>query len=231
MDKVADIIGLDKRRLIQTMEVKPETQAVTESASILFNQDESQGKTLTWRCPACGSRNLAKKDQLEFICKANTSQTGVCNKALGKAQIENLVTTNIRRMMMEYNNKLFCHVKKVDRDYGGNAALPITKMCDNKKSEIVQDQETEVQNTTLSINSKLNNLSSLFETKKNSYLSDKKDLIPIIEKCENSIKSLASQSQYEQIFLDPLPSKPMKDKVCSRHYGFAKRINYPGMAN
>jgi hypothetical protein len=213
MDKVAETLGMDKRKLNQNLEHKEEPNTVEEGMSLLYNPDESDGTFMSWKCTYCGNKsNTIAMDKVSEICSK-------CKKGLNATVLQNTATLQLRKFMLEYNQKLFCFKRNEDRS--DTKGLPVLY------NKITPEQETAIADLVSRANTKIYNLEQLLSLKKiksqSGYKIDQ-NLDAVLKTCSEDATNLRSKSLFEWIQFGDICSKLHSDKVSCRHYAAIKRV-------
>lgn len=212
MDRVSDILGIDKRKMHQSMEYKEEvTNYNTDDGnSVLFHPDETIGSMLYWKCSRCGQNNNAiKAETTKLVCSNNK-----CEAFISEISLKNTVSTNIRRFIQDYNKALFSLERREDKGIG-NKGLPIQTM------EVSPEQEAAVADLVSRTNTKIFNLETLFTVKRTTNLDY--HLVDIYNMCKEQAQDIREQSAFENIQFGDLCARAHEDKTSCRHYSIIKK--------
>ena len=119
LEKVADILGIEVKKLSQELENKDAiqtTQTYEESDSILYSSMPVAGNVVTWTCSKCGHKNSIQAGSKTLLCSAKVG-TGFCEKVPNEHWLKNEATDAMRRYMNDYYSALLVMNRKGgDRD-------------------------------------------------------------------------------------------------------------------
>lgn len=212
MDKVAETLGMDKKKLNQNLEHKEEPNTVEEGMSLLYNPDESTGTIMAWRCINCGNKsNVIGMEKISEICTN-------CKTGLNAIVLENTTALNLRNYMQDYNQKMFSFNRKEERT--DDKGLPVLY------HDISSEQETAIADLVSRTNTKIYNLEqllSLTKIKSQSPAQIDPNLELVMTECKKVAISLRAKSKFEWIEFGDICSKLHSDKVSCRHYAAINR--------
>jgi len=208
LEKVADILGIEVKKLSQELENKDAiqtTQTYEESDSILYSSMPVAGNVVTWTCSKCGHKNSIQAGSKTLLCSAKVG-TGFCEKVPNEHWLKNEATDAMRRYMNDYYSALLVMNRKGgDRD--NPKGLPIVR------SAKAAEGEKEVTEAVMKINSTLFKLEKIFENK-----TIEKNLKDIFEECHTKINRFRKDSAYENIEFGELCARVTEGVHSSRHY-------------
>ena len=217
MDRVSEILGIDKKKMHQSMEYKEEATAyyTEDGSSVLFNAEETIGSVVFWKCNRCGqTNNPIKHDSTNLICSNEK-----CNSFISETSLKNTVSTNIKRFLMDYNKSMFSMDKREERNYGPKG-LPIQNF------EPTPEQETAVADLVSRANTKVYNIEKLFTVKHNTKLDN--HLVDIYSLIQNQAHQVRELSAFENIQFGDLCARAHEEKTTCRHYALIKKAKLKG---
>lgn len=209
MDRVAETLGMDKRKLNQNLEFREETVAVEDGASVLYHPEETGGSSLNWKC-SCGYKaNVISMDKI-------TEQCNKCKAFFTENNLRNTVTLTLRKYMEEYNKTLFSLSRNDDRN--DQKKLPILTYT------IEDTQESAIADLVSRTNTKLYHMEQLFkfESRKDSKDIDA-HLHPIFLDCKKEAEKIRGQSKFEWIKFGDICARVHANKISCRHYKIIQR--------
>lgn len=209
MDKVAETLGMDKKKLNQNLEYKEEANAVEEGTSLLYNPDEVGGTVLNWKCSCGNKNNVITNDAVADQCTS-------CAKFLSAHSLQNSVTLTVRKYMDSYNKHMFSFSRKEERI--DNKGLPLMH------HKIEPEQLTAITDYVSRVNTKIHNLEQLFtvsNTQNKRTVDDK--LITIFELCRDQASKVRKLSKFEWIQFGNICARVHADKISCRHYAAINR--------
>lgn len=209
MDRVAETLGMDKKKLNQNLEFREENTAVEDGASLLYNSDETAGSFINWNC-SCG--NKANIISMQNV----TEQCSQCKNFVSGHSLQNSVSSVLKKYMDEYNKTLFSFSKNDDRS--DQKKLPILNYM------IEAEQETAIADLVSRTNTKLYNLEQLFKTdNRSSTRKVDENLQPIFLDCKREAEKIRGQSKFEWIRFGDICARVHADKISCRHYKIVQR--------
>lgn len=188
MEIIADIMGMDKKKLEQSLENKPTFSQNEESGSLLYNSNDTQGQTITFRCSQGHKIDFTWRS-LTLQCAFKVSDTHTCGMYPSTAVIKNTATTLTKKFMMQYNNALFSLQPGKVKDYGNEASLPIVR------GGATTDFETLVSDSVCKVNNRLHNLEQAFASRE--IRKSGKEVEEIMEDAVRRVQTVKQKSTYE----------------------------------
>lgn len=213
MEKVSELLGIDKRKMNQHLENKQEF-APTEGmeSSILYSDQEIPANLITWVCPNCGTVNSIKINATTLACKGKVKGID-CGNFPSEAMIKNGATLAIKKAVQEYYKGVFSLSKKGNENFNDLPDLPLFKSTAGEKTE------QSLTGAVSKVNAKLFFIETVFQSA-NKLSSEGENVRKIMESCLHKIQNLRRQSAYEKIKFGGIAAIPKAEKMSLRHYQF-----------
>ena len=208
MEMIADIMGMDKKKLETTLENKAVTFQTEESGSLLYNNSDTQGMTVTIKCSQGHNIDLTAKSS-SLQCTHKVSDTQFCGMNPPDVVIKNTAITQTKKFMMQYNNSLFSLQPNKAKDSGNEVNLPIVRGGPTAEFESL------VSDTVCRVNHRLHNLEQTFQNKE---LSKHPELKEIMIDAASRVQRVKQLGTYEKIQFGGICAKIKMDKLSCRHY-------------
>lgn len=207
-ENLEKILEIEHGRMSRALESKADGAFVhAEGTSVLYHAEETGGTFIDWKCPD-GHKNQFKIGDKNLLCEYNLPSGVKCSKHIAMGSWKNLSVQATRAQMMDYNNSVFALQKKSSEE--ASSKLPIYQIeCD-------KDQEQALADAVIRVNTKLNNLEKLFDSK---HISEP-ELKQCMDKCKKGIDNLKHESQYSRVNFGGMCSKVSKDRSSCRHYQY-----------
>ncbi len=216
LEKVAEILGIEVKKLSQELENKEAiqtTQTFEESDSILYSSMPIAGNVVTWTCSKCGHKNSIQAGSKMLSCSAKVGPSDFCRKVPNEHWLRNEATDAMRRYMNDYYSSLLVANRKGgDRD--NPKGLPVIR------ATRAAEAEKEVNEAVMKVNSTLFKLEKIFDNKSVS----EKSLKQIFSDCHAKINTFRRDSAYENIEFGELCARVTDGVHSSRHYKLLTKI-------
>lgn len=213
-EKLATLLEIDKHKLSRATENKTETAFVHEEGlSVLYAADELGGSSIEWKCIE-GHRNVFKMGESSLQCQHKKADGAQCSKHISLGTIKNLAVKATRTQIMDYNLAVFALQRKINDQPTGNTVLPITEV------ELSTEQEQALADAVTRVNTRLNNLDRLFDSKRVT----EPELQGAFKDCKSGIELLRNQSQYSKVNFGGLCAKISPLRPSCRHYSLIGSI-------
>jgi DNA polymerase alpha subunit A len=207
-ERLGQILEIEKEKLNSASENKIDATYVhEEGASVLYAADEFGGTTVEWKC-SDGHSNTFKAGENSLQCTMKQANGTHCSKSIALGTLKNLAIQATRAQMMEYNSTVFAFQRKLGDQPVSSGSLPITEI------EFSTEQEQALADAVTRVNTKLNNLDKLFETKQIT----EPELKSCFEQCKKGISTLREQSQYSKVNFGAMCSKISTNRNTCKHY-------------
>ena len=225
MDKVAQTLGIDVKKLNSHLENRGEEDLTENSGSILYYLAPSSVALVSWTC-TCGHKNKIDSNVTSLSCQKKEGQE-FCGKFPTDVTVKNEVASSMKRHLQEYYGTLFTSNRKGGEENSGDKNLPIVSAVtasSAKKSDgadKIDKQDKEVAEAVAKVNSTLFGLETIF----NSNNGADKNLGEIKAECYKKINEFRKFSMYEHIQFGTICSKVKSEQYSSRHYALLKAMS------